>query len=215
MRDNVKNLAKLIGETKALLEPVVEVGSYQVAGQEEYANVRPFFQGMEYIGCDMRPGPGVDRIENVEKLTFDDDSIGTLLMLDTLEHVANCHDAMSQAFRVLKPGGFVAIVSVMDFAVHLHPSDYWRFTPQAFDLLLAPFEPHWVFLEGNPFCPHTVIGYGIKGTPNAKPPAGVGGLIKHTRALTTALADVDYDDPALFAAYPFHKIGRASCRERV
>lgn len=204
MRDNVKNLARLIGETPELLDPVVEIGSFQVPGQEEYADIRPFFQGMEYIGCDMRSGPGVDRVENVEKLTFDDNSVGTLLMLDTLEHVANCHDAMREAFRVLKPGGLVAIVSVMDFPVHLHPSDYWRFTPQAFDFLLEAFHPHWVFLEGNPFCPHTVIGYGIKGAQNAKPAAGVGRLIKRTGDLTTALADVDYDDPGLIEAYPFH-----------
>jgi len=187
-----------------LPEPVVEIGSYEVAGQEGYANVRPFFPGKDYIGCDMRPGPGVDRVENVEKLTFGDDSVGTMLMLDTLEHVANCHDAMREAFRVIKPGGFICIVSVMDFAVHLHPSDYWRFTPQAFDLLLQPFNSHWVFLEGNPFCPHTVIGVGVKGGPGAAAPEGVDELIACLPAVATPLAAVDYDDQALLQAYPYH-----------
>jgi hypothetical protein len=65
MRDNVKNLAKLIGETVFLAEPVVEIGSFQVPSQEEYADMRPSSR-KEYIGCDMRPGPGVDRVENVE-----------------------------------------------------------------------------------------------------------------------------------------------------
>jgi SAM-dependent methyltransferase len=204
MRDNVKNIAKLIGGTTGLLDPVVEIGSYQVPGQEEYADIRPFFQGAEFIGCDMREGPGVDRVENVEKMTFEDGSVGTILMLDTLEHVANCHDAMREAHRVLKPGGLVAIVSVMDFAVHLHPSDYWRFTPQGFELLLAAFEPRWVFLEGNPFCPHTVIGYGVKPTANRESSDGLGQLISRTRRQATDLAAVDYDDPALLDAYPFH-----------
>src|SRR5437773_5318134 len=184
MRDNVKNLARLIGETELLLEPVVEIGSLQVPGQEEYADIRPFFQGRQFIGCDMRDGPGVDRIENVENMTFEDESVGTLLMLDTLEHVANCHQAMREAFRVLRPGAFVAIVSVMDFAVHLHPSDYWRFTPQGFELLLAAFQPAWVFLEGNPFCPHTVIGYGVKPEADKETSSRIKGLLRRTRKLT-------------------------------
>lgn len=204
MRDNVKNIARIVGETLRIPGPVVEIGSYQVAGQEEYADIRPFFAGREFIGCDMRPGPGVDRVENVEKMTFEDGVIGTLLMLDTLEHVANCQRAMQEAYRVLQPGGFVVIVSVMDFAVHLHPSDYWRFTPQAFDLLLEAFPSRWVFLEGNPFCPHTVIGYGLKGDASDKKPEGLEEALSRTRAAATSLGDVDYDDPRLLSAYPYH-----------
>jgi SAM-dependent methyltransferase len=204
MRDNVKDVARLVGKTEGLQEPIVEVGSFQVPGQEEYADLRPLFLGREFIGCDMRTGPGVDRIENVHEMTFDDASVGTLLMLDTLEHVANCHRAMAEAHRVLKPGGLVTIVSVMDFAVHLHPSDYWRFTPQAFELLLEPFSPRWVFMQGNPFCPHTVIGFGVKDAPGARPPTGLRALIEGSRAIATAIEDVDYDDPGLLDAYPFH-----------
>jgi SAM-dependent methyltransferase len=202
MRDNVKNIAAIVAESIVWAEPVVEIGSYQVAGQEVYADIRPFFKGRKFIGCDMREGPGVDRIENVEEMTFEDNSVGAMLMLDTLEHVANCHKAMSEAHRVLQPGGLAVIVSVMDFAVHLHPSDYWRFTPQGFDNLLAGFDERWVFMEGNPFCPHTVIGYAVKG--GAAPPKGIDLLIDRTRAVATDIRDVDYDDPALLEAYPYH-----------
>ena len=50
-------------ETLDLKAPVVEIGSYQVVGQEGFSDLRPIFGGKQYIGCDMRPGIGVDWID--------------------------------------------------------------------------------------------------------------------------------------------------------
>jgi hypothetical protein len=66
-------------------------------------------------------------------------------------------------FRVLKPGGVCAITSVMFFHIHEHPWDYWRFTPEGFGLLLAPFATSQVISRGHPLLPETVMGVGIKG----------------------------------------------------
>jgi SAM-dependent methyltransferase len=206
MRDNVEALVQLLGGTVEVPEPIVEIGSLQVEGQVGFADMRPSFLGKAYIGCDMRPGPGVDRIENVERLTFSDETVGTVLMLDTLEHVADCHRATHEAHRVLRPGGLLLMVSVMDFEVHLHPSDYWRFTPQAFELLLGAYSPRWVFLEGNPLNPHTVIGLGIKNGGAAGVPGGLDAFLARLRERAMALTDVDYDDPALARRYPFNDL---------
>ncbi|MGH7960246.1 MAG: hypothetical protein ACRERD_00275, partial [Candidatus Binatia bacterium] len=50
-----------------------------------------------------------------------------------------------------------------DYPVHEYPSDYWRFTPQGFDLLLKAFSPRRVYVQGHPLFPHSLVGVGKKG----------------------------------------------------
>jgi len=162
MRSNVRFFVELISKDLDIIEPVLEIGSFIVPGQEELANLRSIFQGKQFIGCDMRNGKGVDRIENVECLSLDDESVGTVLILDTLEHVQNCFKALDEIYRILKKEGMVIMSSVMDFPIHDYPSDYWRFTPEAFKLLLNKFPIKILGTQGNPEHPHTVLAMGIK-----------------------------------------------------
>ncbi len=143
-------------------DPVYEIGSFRVGGQEVLADMRPYFPNMSFVGCDMREGLGVDRIENVQCLTFPDTSIGTMLCLDTIEHVEDVLQAMREMYRVLIPDGLLILTSVMNFAIHDFPSDYWRFTPEAFKLMLKPFSKFEVTFDGNPNFPTGIYGYGVK-----------------------------------------------------
>jgi len=111
MRSNVRFFVELISKDLDIIEPVLEIGSFIVPGQEELANLRSIFQGKQFIGCDMRNGKGVDRIENVECLSLDDESVGTVLILDTLEHVQNCFKALDEIYRILKKEGMVIMSS--------------------------------------------------------------------------------------------------------
>ncbi len=174
MRGNIRACVQAVAETLTIPQPLIEIGSFQVEGQSYVANLRPLFSDSDYTGCDMRPGPGVDRIEDVHHLSFAPDTVGTVLMLETLEHVENPVQALAEVFRVLRPGGLVVISSVMDFPVHEFPADYWRFAPQGFELLLERFAPHRVYIQGLPLFPHSLVGVGIKPGP-AKTAAG------HTR----------------------------------
>jgi SAM-dependent methyltransferase len=162
MRKNVRTLVEIADHHLPLPEPVIEIGSYRVEGQEELADLRPIFGGRDFTGCDLRPGPGVDRLENVEALTFEDGSVGSVIMVDTLEHVRNCHAALDEIYRVLRPEGVVIATSVMDFPIHYHPSDYWRFTPETFKYLFRAFQQTLVGYQGNPEKPHTVFAVGVK-----------------------------------------------------
>jgi SAM-dependent methyltransferase len=162
MRQSVKDYLTKVLNQYPIKEPIYEIGSYRVEGQEEFADLRPFFPEKRYIGCDMRQGLGVDRVEDVHCLNIRSNSIGTVLIFDTLEHVENVHQAMTEIHRVLKPGGMVIMSSVMNFPIHDYPSDYWRFTPKAFELLLKRFSIYEVEFDGNPQFPEGIYGFGIK-----------------------------------------------------
>jgi SAM-dependent methyltransferase len=142
-------------------EPIVEFGSLQVEeGQPN--DLRPLFAGREFVGTDLRPGPGVDRVEDLRDLSFGDEEIGTALCLDTLEHCEDPHAACGEMHRVLRPGGVCVISSVMLFGIHAYPSDFWRFTPEGLAVLLRGFDDVDTAGMGDPLSPVFVFGVGGK-----------------------------------------------------
>jgi SAM-dependent methyltransferase len=167
MRQSIRAFLALAESVYVLQEPVVEFGSYQVGEAGGAGDLRPLFPGKKYIGCDMRPGPGVDRVENVEAAKFGDGEAGSVVFVDTIEHVRRPEAAVREIFRVLKPGGVLVMASVMDFPIHNHPHDYWRFTPEGFKSLLSVFPQCAVGSQGFALHPHTVFGLGFK-TASAK-----------------------------------------------
>jgi SAM-dependent methyltransferase len=157
MRDNVKTFTVMAAKAFSVPEPVLEIGSRPAEGQEDYAELRPCFADKRYIGGDFLPGPAVDVLLDTHQLGVADGSVGSVVMMDTLEHVQDPLLALREAHRILRDDGLVLIGSVMNFPIHNHPWDYWRFTPAAFDLLLRPFPVRAVWYQGDPLAPHTVL----------------------------------------------------------
>jgi SAM-dependent methyltransferase len=139
MNPFIRGVVRTVTETFALPGPILEIGSYVCDGQADIANLRSLFPGRRYTGIDLRPGPGVDEIANVEALPYPDESFGTVLALETFEHVAHFWRGFAEIRRVLRPDGVLLVSSPFYFHIHPHPSDYWRFTPDALKMLLNDY----------------------------------------------------------------------------
>ena len=162
MQNSIREFIKICCENLPFESPVYEFGAFTVSGQEP-ESLRPLFPHHQYIGCDIREGPGVDKILDLHALDMPDDSAGSILCLDTLEHVENPRLAVAEIFRVLKPNGLAVISSVFEFPIHNYPNDYWRFTPQGLELLMADFSPLQIFSYGRAEnSPQSIVGIGQK-----------------------------------------------------
>ena len=157
-------LFDFVADARTVLElpdPVVEFGSLQVE-PDQPGDLRSLFEGRDFTGTDMRPGSGVDRVEDLRGLSLGDGSVGTALCLDTLEHCEDPLQACRELHRVTAPDGVCIISSVMLLGIHAYPSDYWRFTPEGLRVLLAPFDERWAVGFGDPSAPFFVFGVGSK-----------------------------------------------------
>ncbi|WZO96164.1 class I SAM-dependent methyltransferase [Isosphaeraceae bacterium EP7] len=162
MRDHNKAFCQFVSETFNCPGPVYEFGAYQVEGQVDYADLRSMFAGKEYLGCDMRPGPGVDRVEDVTAINMPDGCAGTVLCIETFEHVFEVRRAFDEVYRILKPGGVFIITSPLNFRIHAYPDDYWRMTPTCLRRLMSNYGGTLSGYQGYHKFPHTVMAMGVK-----------------------------------------------------
>jgi SAM-dependent methyltransferase len=131
-------VARAVTETFTLPEPILEIGSYEVEGQHSL-NVRRLLPGRRYTGLDLRGGPGVDWVADVENLPLPSCSAGTVIAMNTFEHVRRFWQGFAEVRRVLRPDGVLLVSCPFHFRVHNFPHDYWRFTPQALEALLEDY----------------------------------------------------------------------------
>ena len=162
MRQIIRDFIKICSETLSIIEPIYEFGAFQVKGRGVDANLRPYFKDKKYVGTDMRKGIGVDLILDLHNINLKSGSVGTALVMDTIEHVEFIRKAINEVYRVLKEKGILIMSSAMNFPIHNFPNDYWRFTPEAFKSLLKNFEMSFVNFKGKENFPHTIIGIGFK-----------------------------------------------------
>jgi len=140
MNPFLSGLARAVSQSFDLPGPIYEVGAYQVQGQAEIADLRGLFPGKKYVGVDMRAGPGVDLVADVQNLNLPAQSVGTLIAMSLFEHVPCFWKGIEEANRVLRPDGVLLITCPFFFYIHNYPGDYWRFTPQALEVLLGGYE---------------------------------------------------------------------------
>jgi SAM-dependent methyltransferase len=139
MNQFLHGVARAVAETFDLPGPILEIGAQQVPGQEAIGNLRPLFRNKVYVGLDARAGPGVDLVADVEALPQADGSVGTVIAMNTLEHVPRFWRGLEEIHRVLRPDGVLVVSCPFYFHLHSYPCDYWRFSPEALEWLLQPY----------------------------------------------------------------------------
>jgi len=105
------------------------------------------------------------------ELPFDDASFDAVVSDQVLEHLeGDPQDAVDEAFRVMKPGGLALHTTCFMNPMHACPNDFWRFTPQALELLASK---HGEVIEaagwGNPYVwLYSAIGLRFMPIPHAR-----------------------------------------------
>ena len=160
VRQPIRRLIERLDRAVRLPEPIYDFGALLTPGK---LNARELFADREFVGCDARPGPGVDRLLALHALDLPDASVATAISTDTFEHVERFWTAIEELHRVLQPGGILILTSVMYFPIHNYPSDYWRFTPAGFRALAHRFDHVLVEAAGVGDFPHTIVLIAVKG----------------------------------------------------
>jgi len=109
-------------------KPVINLGS---GNQPKYANE---------IHVDMFDYQNVDIVCDIDALPFKDQSIESIMNVAVIEHVPEPVKVIAEAFRVLKPGGYIYSVIPFNQPFHASPHDYQRYTLQGIKYLHKDFE---------------------------------------------------------------------------
>jgi SAM-dependent methyltransferase len=92
----------------------------------------------EYVSADIADQRGeLDIIADVQDLTaIDDEQFDCIYCSQVLEHLPKPGSALSEFFRVLKPGGYAIIAAPHLSALHEEPHDYYRYTQHGLRYLI-------------------------------------------------------------------------------
>lgn len=97
-----------------------------------------------YVGCDIiqSDSENVDVICPANNIPLQDNSFDTVISTQTIEHVEDHFGLITEAYRLLVPGGNFIISGPMYWPLHEEPYDFFRFTKHGFKFLLekAGFE---------------------------------------------------------------------------
>lgn len=109
------------------------------AGDAPY---RELFKHARYVTADWaqsdHPGAAVaDVVASADALPLDDGSFGLVLCTQVLEHVPEPSAVLSECFRVLRPGGRLALTVPLLWELHELPHDYYRYTEPGVRYLLG------------------------------------------------------------------------------
>ena len=116
---------------------VLEVGSLNVNG-----SLRGHVEALNparYVGIDIRPGPGVDFVEDIADGSCEP-LFDLVICTEMLEHAEDWRAAVNNMKAALNPGGWLLLTTrSVGFPLHEYPGDHWRFEPGDMARIFADF----------------------------------------------------------------------------
>lgn len=103
---------------------VLDIG----CGNKPYESL--FTNASAYTGCDIIQSSAnrVDVICPSTDIPLPDEAYDTVFSTQVLEHVEDHRKMLDEAFRVLRPGGYILLSAPMMWPHHEEPYDFFRFT---------------------------------------------------------------------------------------
>lgn len=158
--------AKALSPQEISRKSVLEVGSANINGGCRELCLH--WQPTQYVGIDIAPGVGVDRVCAAEdvRAAFAAESFDLVLSTEVLEHVRDWRQAIDGMKHVLRPNGLL-VLTTRSFGMpyHGYPEDYWRF--ELSDMKAIFSEMDILALERDPEMPGVFVK--ARKRPSAKP----------------------------------------------
>lgn len=145
IRRNIADFIRSCHERGFFASPLLEVGA---SGQNDYLaewyEMRTSNLASNLQGADMP----LD-MEDMRQIA--DNSLGSILCSEVIEHVRHPERAIAEAFRTLRPGGTLIITTPYNIVIHNTSADGGfhgrNFTPQGLELILREAGFEIVLLE--------------------------------------------------------------------
>lgn len=113
---------------------VLDVGSFRGGAYRRMVEKL----GWEYTGLDLSPGINVDVVaEGPYDYQFEDEAFDVVISGSTMEHVQDLKRWVHELARLVRPAGYLVILTVNEWPEHKHPFDCWRIWPDGMRFLFV------------------------------------------------------------------------------
>lgn len=118
---------------------VLSIGSGGDIDKEGRTYRQYFANAASYLTSDCEPRMGCDVVLDARRIGLKGELFDAVFASGVLEHVDDCHAAVAECHRVLKPGGVYIVGVPFQQPIHRAPHDFWRFTEFGVRYLLRAF----------------------------------------------------------------------------
>jgi hypothetical protein len=114
---------------------ILEIGSREVTGK---SSAREAFNNANYTGFDYHPGPNVDVVGDVHKLSrYFDKKYDLIYSSSCFEHFAMPWQAATEINKLLKVGGHIFIETHFSYRSHERPWNFFQFSDLGLQVLFS------------------------------------------------------------------------------